>query len=467
MKKVLRLLLPPLLVIVAVWIAVIIWWRISNRLPDGADVLLWLVALPLGLLLGYGFLKRFFDVLKRALSALLSGAVTSSAAVAADSAMATGAAEQSRSFVLHLLGGGVLLPHADSVSGVFDQLDEPEFAPSTDAQLQDEQGKPLLVTAVPDLDVAAARDALLEISGQAFQSELASGLTRSVAMAAQVLEQTQRQADTWSSSNAHLQVICLLPSAWAETHRSLVAVWVRQQLLQSGWAKERLSVSVSMTQGEADVLAQLDRCNELFNQQQGNQIGLLLAMSSWLDPHALTLTPNRWFSARNSKGVVPGEGAAAILFTRAGNSLQPPPEADRMTVLHRAALGKRDKSASASGLISAELLKDLARQAVQVAQTSMTEVVRVLTDVDHRGSRLQEISSVVSALQAPDADAIPLGRVGASIGQAGAATSLATLLAAHHAAINECKSVLLLSAPDDFERAAVVVRPLPSVVAAV
>ena len=46
---------------VVVWIAVIVWWQSTNRMPSTADIVTYLFLLPLGMVIGYWVIKRALD----------------------------------------------------------------------------------------------------------------------------------------------------------------------------------------------------------------------------------------------------------------------------------------------------------------------------------------------------------------------------------------------------------------------
>ncbi|MVZ33958.1 hypothetical protein GP899_23370, partial [Escherichia coli] len=50
-----------LAVFVVVWIAVIVWWQSANRMPTTADILTYLLLLPVGMIVGYWVIKRALD----------------------------------------------------------------------------------------------------------------------------------------------------------------------------------------------------------------------------------------------------------------------------------------------------------------------------------------------------------------------------------------------------------------------
>ncbi len=487
MKKILSVLLLPLCVVIAVWVGVILWWNAAHRMPGAADMVIWLVLFPLGLLLGYWLLKKFFDWVKRALAG--AAAASSSVSAHANAADATAStAAQSRQFTLQLLGNVVLLPSAQDGKALLALFDEPDLATGTDATLQDADGNPLIVSAVQDIDEQAQRDELQALAGREDESVLTRRMIRTQAMLSQVLERSVAQLEPWLSGTIELRVICAVSAEWTDAQRALLSVWLRQKVQGFGWSTQRLSVQVAPVQTEAEVLLLLDRNNERLNhsallqaaarspaqppaqptktptepvEQPPEQLGLLLAADSWLDPVQVQKRLSGLFTTQNKKGVIAGEGAAAVWFVRRDLVLSPPPEAESLVLMHRVVMGKRDKSADADGTISADLLGELTRQALQVAQLEVPAVSLAITDVDHRAKRLGEVLRLMSGLAVTDKEPVVVRSVGSSMGHAGVAGALAALVAAQHWVAREQKPALLVSALGEFDRAVTVIRPAP------
>lgn len=463
MKKILVTLMLPLCLLIVVWICVIVRWNSLHHMPNAIDMVLWLLLFPLGLLLGYWLLKKFFDVTKHLLSRAATSATTVGAASAGTAAnsteTATNSNESARQYRLQLLGGAAVLPTAQDAETLCAQFDDPQFAPATDAQLHDDDGNPLLVTAVVDVDEQAMRDELAPLTAHKSQVALSRQLLRTFSLLSQVLDKGLKQLEPWLPGKAALRVMCGVPAHWDEAQRALVSVWLRQKVQEAGWNAERLSVLVSVLNAETDVLTLLDRNNEWLNQQDAEQLNMLLVGHSWLDPAAVQAAMPWVFTTHNKKGVVIGEGAALVCFARSSLMLVPALDADCMAQLHRMAVGKRDKSADAAGAIAPALLVELAQQALSVTPVQGAGLGGVLTDTDHRARRFIEVTDMVQALL-PGNDKLPIIKsVGFSMGHAGPASTLAALVAAQHWVAREQKPVLLISALGALDRAAVVMTP--------
>jgi hypothetical protein len=267
-----------------------------------------------------------------------------------------------------------------------------------------------------------------------------------------------------------LRLICLLPASLTDTQRLLATAWLRRHVQEHHWPKEYLSVTTQAVNGEAELMTLLDQSPDQSNEQLSqhfkqnvtDQLFMVLAADSLLDEECVYQMQARLFTSRNRRGVVPGEGAAVLWLGRNGMKLVPSVEPDSISVLGRCARGMREKSAETANQVDANTLSELSRHAFEIAGLDATAIQQVVTDVDHRGRRLGEVIDFASQLQ-QDSSAMRVASVGSSMGYAGAVGTLAALVAAHYACIEENQPVLFAAALGAIERAvAIIARPAPT-----
>ena len=133
-----------------------------------------------------------------------------------------------------------------------------------------------------------------------------------------------------------------------------------------------------------------------------------------------------------------------------------PPDAPRIT---RLALLERDKPADAAGRISGQCLGDAITHALVAAGCPGSGVARVVSDLDHRGSRSGELYQALPTLL-PELDAATeVWALGLANGASGVADALCTLAVAAVAARAETRPVLAATVSHPRLRAAALVLP--------
>jgi hypothetical protein len=164
------------------------------------------------------------------------------------------------------------------------------------------------------------------------------------------------------------------------------------------------------------------------------------------------------FSASQTNGQIPGEGAAGLLLASPGETA--PLDEPAPILLHRAATGELPQGAGQRSQANTSMLADLGRQALAAAGgDAAAGIALVSADTDQRTSSVLELMQCTGALLPQ----LNLGEqvlgLGAACGHCGAVTTLAALALARQAAADDGAPVLCLSNLDPLQRGALVIGP--------
>jgi 3-oxoacyl-(acyl-carrier-protein) synthase len=225
------------------------------------------------------------------------------------------------------------------------------------------------------------------------------------------------------------------------------------------WSAGPIIVNQMSAQSNTAALTLVDQLSLSINREELRDLCIVASCDSYISQQTADVwsDESRLFSAKLQNGLVPSEGAAGVLFaskkSAAGFELDTPVE------MRRLASARRDKSIDASGKISTALLEQLAEQALLVGGVEPAKVSALISDIDQRANRLQEITAVARKLEAIESstDSIALN---AACGHVGIASSLVCLALSHQLAQDKNNAVLLLCASDAHDRAALALLPV-------
>jgi hypothetical protein len=474
-----------LLLTALVWAVTIVYWQESHRAVTPQDVAVNLVALPVALFAAFLLLRFGIDAMK----APVAAAAPAGAAPTKTAAPVSAAAE--RAWAATVLAANAVNATGASAAAIAGAHGDGPLRVGLDPELKDDAGLPIFAARVPQLDLASIESALealrpgVAARREAWAGALASpGLVRALALlesALQPLAGDLERVTPWlleppEASTPHtrrVQVLLAVPPAWSDFDSALAQAWLAAHVSER-WATPlawptregenavwQTSVHPATT-GEAFLL-RLDKLLTLLRQQEHEDLVLALAADSSLDDTVIESLAARGelFRAETTpQGVMPGEAAAALLLAP-GNVITNTPtlahaDAPRLT---RLALRERDKPAGAAGRISGQCLGDAIGDALAAASCTGAAVGRLVSDLDHRGSRSGELYPSLPALLAGlDAatDVWPLG-VGAGVG--GVADSLVALAVASVPARADAKPVLVATVSHPTLRAAALLLP--------
>ena len=443
------------------WGGALWYWRSTNTMPGSADVVLYLVLLPVVVLFLLWFAKKLV---------VLASAAPLAAAATADAAPA--AAAVAAAPVLHLMAGALRLPHGQSAQELRDAIGANEARPALDAELKDDYGFPVMSARIDGLDAEATREAMAAwlatqgLPDPSFNDEQ----WRALALGADVAVELAQAAGAHRHLDGHaeaagvlptLQLLPLLPAGWDLGQRLAAGRWLLHLVQLQGWPAERLALSAAAERGIADPLALMSQLAQQGVREAVPCVAIVLACASHLGEDTIDAwsAQGLLFTARNQRGQIPGEGAAGLLLADAAQAVLF--DADPAPQLHAAQQGAHAASTDGPGQVDPGVLARLGKGALDGAASRADDVQLVVGDADHRGSRVGELLSAASAA-APQLDgATQVIGVAASCGRAGAVGALAALVLARQETLDHGSHVLYLSNQDPFLRSAAIVRPAP------
>lgn len=459
-----------LLLFVAVWVLMLVYWSSVHRIPTTSEILLYLLVLPAGFLLGIWLLRKTATALAAGWAA---HAARAQAPLAAEVPAPVQDSSHEQAWTLAILATALRAPHGDSADALAAAMQSGEARLGLDSELK-VGGFPVKIGRVPEVDAAACaeRIAVWQAATGKPVGDWSEEQLRALAMAHDVLQDvapvlkqhpllqaysTTPQAQRGTIVLPTLQLLAVLPSRWTLAERQTASLWLTHLLEEQGWPAEKMLLSPLGGGGVTEPLGLLDSVSVHSHRQAIPCLCLALACESFVGEESVAAWDNVGQLRRDKVdgGQTPGEGAVCLLLGDAQQALQMAELAP--AGLHRAALGRRDKSADAAGRISAALLEQLVQQALQAAGAEPAQVTLLVADSDHR--RLPELMSLdQTALPDLDMQAQCL-KIAADCGSAGAVSTWTALALAHFEATANAGCVVCVGVQDAFDRTAVVVRP--------
>ena len=444
-----------------VWGLVLGWWQLNDHQPTVVDLALHLGALPLALIGGYFLLRGFIDHLQ----APLPRVSPAGAAMLDDDPLATarqqGAAAE-RGLSLCLLDACVLTPGGRSGNALRSAI-ESGRRPRPGARLVDDEGFPVFVAEVEDLDVGAVAERL-QVGLPAQEAWLASDeMLRSLALLDGVLsEAIQRLAGLACVPGLQLRCICLLPAHWDTAHLPWLHSWLLRNYF-AGFAPGRCELSLVFVADDAAALRHVDElCLALNREPDAERLVLLASAVSALDRRVVAdwAARGRLFSARHPQRQVPGESAVALLLASPAQALRLPVDMRAVVQLGRLAAGRRDMAVGAGGWVEGRLIGQLIGDVLAAWQLDGAQLMALVSDGDHRAAHIVEALDGLAAAGGrldPLTDCLATGTV---VGTASPAGGLVALACAASRALADGGPVLCLGNQHESLRAALLVRPL-------
>lgn len=445
-----------------VWCAAILRWRTVNRVPNAVDVGIYLLALPLGLLLGFVLLRRLIDAAKKR--------GQKSAPEAADAGLTEVAEveDPSLAWQLSILAADALFAGGDTPAALADAARASQRAGLHPA-LRDDRGLPVFAVAVDGVDAGTVEESLPSAAhgwSDAYKRTLALAQMLATRMLDEHFESLQSAASPVDPvpgrtiAKPVLQLEWLLPERWSDADREIAQEWLIGQLADQGWTAPALQLVTRGVPAGAAALKRLDDLNRAFHGDRPPLPHLLLASDSYVDESTVAEwdAAHRLHGGTCPEGRVPGEGACALLLGAAD------PAGEReLARVHRVLAAQRLQPVDKPGRLQADTFSELVGQALERAGVEATAPAHVVSDTDMRASRLAEAMSLVERVL-PECDIgdtlLPLG---VANGECGAALALATVAVAAQLAADTRQPGLILSHHDASLRVvAVVVPPMPA-----
>lgn len=460
----------------AVWLAVLWRWRAGSHALTAADVVVYLVLLPLVV---FAFVLALRWAWRGAASrAALPAAAGPAGGATASTPPAPGSDQALRHATLQLLGAHLACACADNPPGLLQAASAGQPLPKLDAELCNAEGLPVMSARIAELPLEALAETLAPLLQQrtpdeAPQPEPPDHVQRALAALQRPLAQALASLQPWrarlidAEPRPPVHLLIAWPAWWAEADRALATRAVRA-LLQ---ADEATALAPDQWQiqaqalGSAELWAALDRQWLALQRAQRCEPMLLAAAHSDLSDEAVALLEqqHRLFTpGQHPKGLMPSEAAAVLVLAPADWPAAPdaPADAPRPVHLQRPALMVRDKSIEAPGSVSSQVLIELTASALAAAGLPASAVAAVACDADRHTPRATELFGVLlkSLPQLDPAEHLCMTGAVAGHGEAGALMVVAAAAARVQADPQPC---LALALGDSHWRMALLARPAP------
>jgi hypothetical protein len=459
-------------VFLLVWLAVVIYWQGSTRMPSEADLVIYLGVLPVMLVvLGWGTYKLVTQ--PKAVVAAPDSALKNIAGQQADKAAKD--VEQESAWTLHIVSSSLHTSAGNSSAEVLGRLKAGDIEAELDPELKTPEGFAVFSARIQDLDDADTRKSFTEWQKTTAQAELewtesqyralhlASLSVHELAALASEHPDIQRYVSLSDEGRPAkedavlpLRMIFLWPHHWQNQHQSMASSWLKSLAAQHGWPEQRI-VTQEATSEHANALSVLDYINVSAHRAQLPIVGILVACDCGIEQAYVDelAASNHLFGGKNTQGIKPGELSAGLLFADPGQSKNfgdgP------FSSLHRASWASRDKSADDKGRVSIDLLTRLVELALASSKVQLGDIQMVSSDNDHKPSREAELSEMLT-LKFPELDAAKDAvKVPVACGSTHhSSATIAALCVAHQYVIDEQLPVLCTSLHGPLVRAAVV-----------
>jgi hypothetical protein len=496
------------------WISVLWHWRTSAHSPSTNDMLAYLVLLPLA---GFGLVLLLRWGWRTAAEWRASSAASAAAAQAAQAEAAATKAPppEPPAPPLQVLRAELRCACAEDVDALLRAAQAGKPLPVLDEELCHDDGLPIMSVRIAELpldDTQALLESLAsKISGQmggasadpssaqperqadgpsgtpsggapvdadppAYDGpELPAHMVRALAALAAPLAKALQGLQPWwplfdpgqqqpKQPERGVDLLLAWPATWPAADRALADAWVRAQLETASLGPiAHQSVGVdSLAIGGVELWVEAQR--RLREQRrEGRQRALLLASAhsdlSEAAVAALARERRLFTPAQHPKGLMPAEGAAALLL--APHDWPAAPDApDAPVRLHPAAALQRDKSIEAAGSVSSQTLVDALAGAIQLAKLEPVNIAKLVCDADRHSQRGTELFGATLKVL-PQLDAAEDLCLTAAVAGHGNAGALMVLAGAAARAAAEKKPCVGLALGDTHWRLAVVAVPPP------
>ncbi|MEJ8846199.1 hypothetical protein [Variovorax rhizosphaerae] len=494
-----RVIKPALLVLASfalVWGAVYVYWQSTARMPSTGDVVGWLLAAPLALVLTvWGVSKVRASVAADASSPTPKVAAKGQAAAggaragkASSEADKTDAAEGR--FRVTVLASSLRSPGGATVEELAAAVAEGKGV-GPDPELKNDAGFPIFAARIADIEVDELRDDLADMplakSAEIDVAMLADDRLRSIQAMSETLTdllphadelmlatEPQSAADNGNTQRQRiaveapvLRISLLLPGGWTEHERLLAAQWLQHACATESPA-HAWSVDYLRNDSGATAWTVLDRISLALNREpQKPALWIVLAAESAISDACVAQWEARGtlFSTARRNGLMPGEASAGLLLTGAKDVRFAKADAAQVA---RPVFGQLESSADASTVSRATVLGALAGRLAEASAVEVAAIEWVVSDADHRASRVTEVARLLQdRLPHVAFDENNLS-TGITCGHMGAASELVGLALACYLAKEHQKQVMVASVSDPFARGALLVgMPAPPAESAV
>jgi len=438
------------------WGGAIAYWRTTRSAPGGGELALYLLGLPSLLVLGL-FAGRALAGRRAAYPAIPAASAASAAAAGKDAAAVAPAS-------LAILATALRTPHGVSAGELAAAIADDKARADLDPELVGDDGLPVMSARSPDAGDDALRDEIADWLRHNGMVALHVGdeQWRALVLGTAVLEELAGQAASLLLSGdkaaPQLHLAPLLPSDWPAAHRQAAALWFDDVVVRSGWPRAHLTLLADAGH-DAPALsppALLARLAQDAAVTGARTTVLVLACASNIgdDTVARWSAAGSLFTSRQPQGLIPGEGAAALLLTDVAQASAI--AGARFALLAPLQETRRDMSADDSRRMDATALGAAVDSAL--ARHGTGDVAKIAADTGHRASRMLELLGCMAATMPQLDETTDVLRTGSACGSCGAVPFTAALALAAHEALASEVAVLCIGNEDPYLRSAAVVR---------
>ncbi|RKF44504.1 hypothetical protein [Paraburkholderia fungorum] len=438
-------------VFVLVWGGALFYWRSIARVPDGQDLLLVGIALPVLLIASFIGVRRSI--------ALTRTATPGTPAITATAASMAG--DDSSTWTLALLDSSLLVP-AGTTSEEIGTLARQQQLVGLHAELKRADQTPIFASNVASVSPGDFDESLLP-DGTA--ADLGDQHRRALMLAGEALDDLMERHAAVTLAGledthpdvAPFEFHLLLPERW-QREAPILAAWLDAHLAREPWSPGTTRARVTFVANPVQALAVVDDLNVSLNRESSPTRHIVLACDSWLgeDEVAILERTDRLYGRNRPDGHVPGEGACALLLALQGeNAALPVARVHRMRAAER--LSSADEPAPARDDTTMRLL-DSARTQTAAPGLEM-KACALVSDASQRTSRRTEITGVAESVW-PGSDAESrCQHLGLANGESGAVLALSALAIAAAHSLNALQPTFAVSLADPLARAVVLVSP--------
>ncbi|AJY27044.1 hypothetical protein BTM_424 [Burkholderia thailandensis 34] len=446
-------------IFVVVWIATIAYWKATYHPPSGTELLTYGIALPALLSAGLAWGRRAVGRLREA-AAGAEGAAPA-AAPSAPHASAARAVDEAAAlaWTLALLDSSVRLPAGATTTEIDDAARE-ETAVGLHPALRRADGTGVFASGVASVSVDHFDEALLPPGSDA---ALNDEHARALLLAADVLDELLERHAVMATGNAArsaepLKLHLLLPERWQPAAGALAA-WLDAHVARERWMPGIERVQTRMIADPVQAWTVVDELIVSLHREPSNANHVVLACDSLLSDATVHTLDNtgRLYGHNRPDGRIPGEGACALLLAHPAAA-----DAEDAPRVHRLVAGRSAAPDGAAAKSPADtLVRLLADARTQTAPPDLAlSGCGLVSDADQRGGSRTEIAAAAERTW-PDGARERCRHLGVANGESGAALALGAIAVAGWRATEEQQPTFAASIGDPVARGVMLVTPAP------
>ncbi|MDR0244001.1 MAG: hypothetical protein LBJ65_20590 [Burkholderia sp.] len=430
----------------SVWAIALLYWRLTGKTPGTRDLALVGIALPILVITAFAGLRT------RAMPAAPGPATDSEPPAAAATPSATRDAEPVST--LSLLDSSLRVPAGRTIDDVATVARKGTLVDLHD-RLKRADGSRIFAREDSTISLDGFDESLLP---QGSAGKLDDEHWRALMLAGDVLDDLLSRHATAGSAKRNaadavppsLELHVLLPARWREIAPTLVA-WIDAHVGRAGWCPSVAAAQTHIAAHPTQALAVLDELNRSLNQSRLPTRHIVLACDSWLSESAVNALDRlgELYSRDHVNGLIPGEGACALLVALQGNGESAP-----ASCLHRITVATKHDDRTIDRLL------DDARRLTGSSDIEM-EGCALVSDVSQCTRQRNEITSAIAAAWPAEDGRGHRLHLGLANGESGAVLALGTVAVAAGHCLTERQPTFAVTLADPLSRAAMLVTPPP------